>query len=152
MVTTVAGNVATEPKHVIGAGGKPRTSFRLATSSWTRQADGSFADGPTSFLSITCFDTLAVNVAACVTKGQPVVVTGSLTVREYEADGRTTRSVDMVVRQLGHDLRLGQGSFTRRARSGGSGSVEQAGEQAGGQSGEQAGEQRAEQAGEQPAA
>lgn len=141
MVTTVAGNVATEPKHVIGAGGKPRTSFRLATSSWTRQGDGSFADGPTSFLSITCFDALALNVAACVSKGQPVVVTGSLTVREYEADGHVSRSVDMVVRQIGHDLRLGQASFTRRTRAATSASGS-----------EQASPQSAEQQVEQPAA
>lgn len=116
MVTTVAGNVATDVKHVVGSNGKPRTSFRLATSSWTRQADGSYADGPTSFLNVTCFDTLAINAAACVTKGQPVVVTGTLTVRDYEVDGRPGRSVDMVVRQLGHDLRLGQATFTRQPR------------------------------------
>ncbi len=116
MVTTVAGNVATDVKHVVGQGGKPRTSFRLATASFTRQADGSYADGPTSFLNVTCFDTLAINVAACVSKGQPIVVTGTLTVREYEVDGRPGRSVDMVVRHLGHDLRLGQSAFTRQQR------------------------------------
>ncbi len=116
MVTTVAGNVATDVKHVVGGSGKPRTSFRLATASWTRQSDGSYADGPTSFLNVTCFDTLAINVAACVSKGQPVVVTGTLTVREYEVDGRPGRSVDLVARQVGHDLRLGQAAFVRQQR------------------------------------
>jgi len=114
---TVNGNVATDPKHVVGVSGKPRTTFRLASTARKRQGDGSYVDGATSFLNVTCFDTLAINAAACVAKGHPVVVTGTLTVRDWEADGRSGREADLVARTLGHDLRWGQAAFARPARS-----------------------------------
>lgn len=114
---TVNGNVATDPKHIVGISGKPRTTFRLASTARKRQGDGTYADGPTSFLNVTCFDILAINAAACVTKGQPVVVTGVLTVRDWEADGRSGREADLVARTLGHDLRWGQATFARSERS-----------------------------------
>jgi len=110
---TVSGNVATEPKHVVGSTGKPRTTFRLASTERKRQPDGSWDDGATSYVNVTCFDTLAMNAAACVLKGQPVVVTGVLTVRDWEAEGRKGREVDLVVRTLGHDLRWGRATFTK---------------------------------------
>lgn len=113
---SVSGNVATEPKHVVGSTGKPRTTFRLATTARKRQPDGSFADGATSFLNVACFDTLALNAAASLLKGQPVVITGAMTVREWEMDGRTGREVDLVVRTLGHDLRWGRATFSRPPR------------------------------------
>ena len=110
---SVSGNVATEPKHVVGSSGKPRTTFRLASTTRKRQPDGSYADGPTSFLNVACFDTLALNAAASLLKGQPVVITGVLTMRDWEADGRTGREADLVVRTLGHDLRWGRATFSR---------------------------------------
>ena len=114
---TVNGNVATDPKHIVGISGKPRTTFRLASNARKRQGDGSYVDGPTSFLNVTCFDILAINAAACVLKGHPVVVTGVLTVRDWEADGRSGREADLVARTLGHDLRWGQAAFARPDRS-----------------------------------
>lgn len=116
MSVTVSGNVATEPQHVVGSTGKPRTTFRLASTERKRRPDGSWADGPTSFVNVTCFDTLALNAAACVLKGQPVVISGSLTVREWEVDGRKGKEVDLVVRTLGHDLRWGRATFARPPR------------------------------------
>lgn len=116
MSVTVSGNVATEPKHVIGSTGKPRTTFRLAATARKRQGDGSYVDGATSFVNVTCFDTLALNAAACVLKGQPVVITGALTMRDWEADGRTGREADLVARTLGHDLRWGRATFARPPR------------------------------------
>ena len=114
---TVNGNVATEPKHVIGASGKPRTTFRLASTARKRQPDGSYADGATSFLNVTCFDTLALNTAASVHVGQPVVVTGTLTVRDWESGERTGSDADLVVRTVGHDLRWGRASFVKPERA-----------------------------------
>ena len=116
MSVNVSGNVATDPKHVVGSTGKPRTTFRLATTARKRQPDGSYADGPTSFLNVACFDTLALNAAASLLKGQPVVITGVLTMRDWEADGRTGREADLVVRTLGHDLRWGRATFSRPPR------------------------------------
>lgn len=116
MSITVNGNVATDPQHVVGSSGKPRTTFRLASTERKRQPDGSYADGATSFVNVTCFDTLAINAAACVVKGQPVVITGALTMREWEANGRKGNEADLVVRTLGHDLRWGRAVFTRPPR------------------------------------
>jgi len=90
----------------------------LASTERKRRPDGGWADSPTSFVNVTCCDTLALNAAACVLKGQPVVVRGSLTVREWEVDGRKGKEVDLVARTLGHDLRWGRATFARPRATG----------------------------------
>jgi single-strand DNA-binding protein len=49
--------------------------------------------------------------------GQPVVVTGTLTVRDWESGERTGSDADLVVRTIGHDLRWGRASFVKPERA-----------------------------------
>jgi single-strand DNA-binding protein len=117
LTITVWGNVATEPMHVVGAGGRPRTTFRLASTPRKKRDDGSYGDGVTSFFSVTCFGHLAVNVAASVHKGDPVVLFADLTIREWQADGgRSGKDADLVAHHVGPDLRWGRATFERAAR------------------------------------
>jgi single-strand DNA-binding protein len=117
LTITVWGNVATEPMHVVGPGGRPRTTFRLASTPRKRNEDGSYSDGTTSFFNVTCFGYLAVNVAASVHKGEPVVLFADLTIREWQADGgRSGKDADLVAHHVGPDLRWGRARFERPAR------------------------------------
>lgn len=120
LTVSVWGNVTSEPMHVVGPSGTPRTTFRLAHTARKRLPDGSYGNGATSFFNVTCFGYVAVNVAASVHKGDPVVLFGEMTVREWSDGGRSGREVDIVALHLGPNLRWGRARFERppRARSG----------------------------------
>jgi single-strand DNA-binding protein len=115
---TLWGNIATDPKSLTTTGGVRITKFRLACTASRRDAQtGEFADGVTSWYSVACWRDLAVNVAASLTKGDPVVVYGKQVVRDWEADdGRKGTEVSIDALSVGHDLRRGQARFNRIRR------------------------------------
>ena len=109
---TIVGNVATEPQLKIVGGDIPRCSFRLACS--TRRRDGDeWVDGPTSWYTVTAWRWLAENVSLSVFRGDPVVVTGRLQVREWSTDERSGTSVEIDAATIGHDMQRGKSRFTR---------------------------------------
>lgn len=116
LTVSVWGNVTSEPMHVVGASGTPRTTFRLAHTARKRLPDGSYGNGATSFFNVTCFGYVALNVAASVHKGDPVVLFGEMTVREWSDGGRSGREVDIVALHLGPNLRWGRARFERPSR------------------------------------
>ena len=114
---TIVGNVATEPHFKIVGDGIPRCSFRLASSTRRREGeDGQWVDGPTSWYTVTAWRALAENVLISVFKGDPVVVTGRLQVREWTTEERSGTSVEIDATTLGHDLQRGRSRFTRVTR------------------------------------
>lgn len=112
---TICGNVVDEPRHRPTARGT-LTGFRLASSSWVKGEQG-WGSGPTSFFDVTCFNRLADNVAASVTKGQPVIVSGRLQVRDWNNGERTGRTAEIVANHVGHDLGLGTSMFRKAVRA-----------------------------------
>ena len=115
---TLWGNIATDPKHMVTGAGTPLTKFRLAcTPSRRDPATGEFTDGVTSFYTVTCWRDLGVNAAASLYKGQPVVVHGRQTVRDWEADDRKGTEVAIDATSVGHDLRWGQAAYTKVRRT-----------------------------------
>ena len=114
---TIVGNVATEPHFKIVGDGIPRCSFRLASSTRRRDGeDGQWIDGPTSWYTVTAWRALAENILISVFKGDPVVVTGRLQVREWTTEERSGTSVEIDAATLGHDLQRGRSRFTRVTR------------------------------------
>lgn len=111
---TVAGLVATTPRHLITADGLPITSFRLASSNrrFDRTA-GKWVDGETNWYTITAFRQLAVNVAGSINKGDRIFVQGVLRVRDWDNGERTGTSVELEAEAMGHDLTWGNSVFTR---------------------------------------
>jgi single-strand DNA-binding protein len=112
---SVAGYVATEPFRGATPSGVATLSMRLA---WTpRRLDrdtGLWIDEPSSFANVKCFRRLAENAQLSLRKGDPVVVRGSLRIREYEAkDGSKRTAVDVIASSIGHDLSRGVASFRR---------------------------------------
>ena len=109
---TIVGNVATEPQLKIVGGDIPRCSFRLACSTRRREGD-EWVDGPTSWYTVTAWRWLAENVSLSVFRGDPVVVTGRLQVREWSTDERSGTSVEIDAATIGHDMQRGKSRFTR---------------------------------------
>jgi len=104
-IMTVTGIVGTNPEHIVTRSGTPITSFRLASRSRRRDhATNTWVDGETNWYTVTTYRHLAFNLAKSVHKGDHVLVTGRLEVREWEKDGRRGRSVDIRADSVGHDL------------------------------------------------
>ena len=100
---TVAGLVATTPRHLVTEDGLPITSFRLAST------DGK----DTNWFTITCTKTLATNVAQSIKKGERVIVAGRLRVRDWETNSNSDTIAEVEVVSIGHDLAWGKSQFER---------------------------------------
>jgi single-strand DNA-binding protein len=111
----LAGYVATEPRFRKVAGDTSSTKLRVAYTSRRRDREtGEWTDGPTSFVNIQCWRTLADNVAMSVRKGEPVLVMGRLQVRRFEdAEGNPRTAVEVEATSVGHDLTRGVAKFAR---------------------------------------
>jgi single-strand DNA-binding protein len=122
----LAGYVATEPTFRTTSRGKPEAQMRVGyTPRRQDRGTGEWADGPSSFVSVKCWDRLASNVAVCLRKGEPVVVMGRMYVRPYEAkDGTQRLSVDVHASSIGYDLSRGVARFSRTRPSSGETAIE----------------------------
>ena len=115
---TVVGTVVRDISFNTTKSGANLASFRIACNNrrWNRLTNA-WEDGDTTFLNVTCWRTLAQNVLASVRKGDPVVVTGRLKVREWSTEERNGISVDLEASAIGHDLSRGRAAFERIKRS-----------------------------------
>ena len=111
---TVAGLVATTPRHLITQDGLPITSFRLASShrKFDREQN-KWVDGETNWFTITVFRQLAINASTSVSKGERIIAKGKLRIRDWDNGERAGTSVEIEAEHLGHDLFWGTSSFTR---------------------------------------
>ena len=72
------------------------------------------------FLTVSCWRSLADNLQACeLQRGDPVIVTGKLRIREYVKDGQRRFSAQIEATTVGHDLSRGIARFQRSQRSAG---------------------------------
>jgi single-strand DNA-binding protein len=104
---TVSGLVATTPRHLITHEGLPITSFRLA------EHDHTDPNATTNWYTVSAFRKLAINTASSVSKGDRVVVSGLMKIRDWDNGERTGTSVEIEATALGHDLEWGTTEFTR---------------------------------------
>lgn len=111
---TLTGLVATTPRHIVTSEGLSITSFRLASSQrrYDRSAER-WIDGETNWYTITSFRQLALNSATSIQKGQRVLVTGKLRIREWDNGERVGTTVDIEAESIGHDLSWGTSTFSR---------------------------------------
>jgi len=115
---SVVGNLTADPVLRQTEDGRKVAGFRLAST--TRRWDPAtekYVDGKTSFFAVSCWGHLGSNVAESVRKGERVLVSGRLAVREYSVDEKSTRnSVDIEASAVGHDLTWGTSRFSRVLR------------------------------------
>ena len=72
-----------------------------------------WVDGETNWFTITAFRQLALNVASSVSKGDRIIVSGKLRVRDWDNGERTGTSVEIEAETMGHDLVWGTTTFAR---------------------------------------
>lgn len=111
---TIQGLVATTPRHIITQDGLPITSFRIASSQRKfDEASNVWVDGDTNWLTVTAFHQLAINVSESIFKGERIVVTGNLKVRDWDNGDRAGTIVELEAITMGHDLTWGLSTFNR---------------------------------------
>jgi len=111
---TLTGLVATPPRHMVTAEGLPITSFRLASTQ--RRFDRSrerWVDGETNWYTVTTFRQLAMNVSASIQKGERVVATGRLRIRDWATGEKSGTNIEVDADAVGHDLSWGTAVFHR---------------------------------------
>ena len=112
---TLRGFVATDVRTTTADSGLAIAGFRMCTTE--RRLDretGLWVDGNTNWYSVSMFRQLATNAGVSIHKGDRVIVTGRLRVRQWATDsGRSGTSVDIDADAVGHDLMWGTANFRR---------------------------------------
>jgi single-strand DNA-binding protein len=113
-IITVVGHVATKPRLTTTRQGKPMTIFRVAYTHRRRNRNtGFWEDGDTSWYRVIVWREWSENVAKSLRPGDPVVVTGRLTVKDWTRDGKSGTDAEISAITVGHDLRRGESTFVR---------------------------------------
>lgn len=116
---TVIGNLTDDPELKFTPSGAAVANFTVASTPRTfdRQS-GEWKDGEALFLRCAAWRQLAENVAGSLQKGQRVIVTGALRIRNFERqDGSRGTSVEINVDEIGPSLRYATAQVTRTTRS-----------------------------------
>ncbi|MBD7994393.1 single-stranded DNA-binding protein [Arthrobacter sp. Sa2CUA1] len=112
---TLRGFVATEVRTTTAESGLAIAGFRMCTTERRFDRETSlWVDGQTNWYSVSMFRQLATNAAVSIHKGDRVIVTGRLRVRQWMTEGgRSGTSVDIDADSVGHDLMWGTANFRR---------------------------------------
>ena len=116
---TIIGNVTRDPELRYIPNGTAVTSFGLA---WNlRKQNG---EEEAMFFNVTCWRSLAENVAESIGKGARVIVTGRLDYRSYETQEGDKRSVvEIQAEEIGPSLQWATADVERNVRTDGGGSA-----------------------------
>lgn len=111
---TLVGNIVGDLEQRATRGGGSVAAFRLAVGE--RKLDrerGEWVDAHTNYYSISVFGELGANALRSLHKGERVVLSGRLRLREWETETKRGVSADVVADAIGHDLRWGTTRFER---------------------------------------
>lgn len=120
---TVVANLVKDPEIRYTQNGKAVVSLRLAdTPRSLNPATNEWEDGTTLWLTAVAWDSLAENAAASLSKGMKVVVTGSLTQRNYKTkDGEDRIELEIKAEEISPSLRYATATVTKKASTKSSG-------------------------------
>lgn len=116
-VITVIGNLTSPPERRDLSGGGIVARFGLASTE-RRFENGAWIDVHTSFYNVSVFRRLGEHALASLQRGQRVIVTGRLRMRQWEASGRSGTSADLEATGIGPDLLFGVATFVKDAPAG----------------------------------
>ena len=112
--TTVVGNLASEVSLRTTASGKAFASFRIASNPRKfNRATNQWVDSDPNYLTVACWGALAENVQDSLTKGDPVVVSGKLKIRQWQDGDKSGTAVEVEAQAVGADLARGTSTFKR---------------------------------------
>ena len=111
---TVTGNIATEPEHKRTPAGVAITTFRLASGQrrYDRQS-GAWIDSGTNWYTVSTFRGLAEHAFSSLHKGDRVILTGRLRLRDWDTGSRKGTTAEIDAEAIGHDLLWGTTHFEK---------------------------------------
>ncbi len=114
---TVVGNVTRDPELRFTQGGMAVANFGVA---WNKKKkDG---EDEVSFFDVSCFRSLAENVAESITKGSRVVIYGTLSQRSWEnQEGERRSKVEIIADDVAPSLRWASAEIRKNEFKGGGG-------------------------------
>lgn len=103
---TVAGRLADEPELKFTANGKAVCRLRLVASDKRKdEATGKWVDTDTLWISATCWEKVAENVAESTKKGDLLIVTGRIVTEEWsDREGNKRSAITMKIDAVAADL------------------------------------------------
>lgn len=114
----MVGNLVDDPQLRFSASGKAVVKMRVACNENRKQADGTWADGPSCFLDVTGFDQVAEAVAEACTKGSRVIVEGRMQQREWQTkEGEKRTSYELLAEDIGIVLRSKKSDSNGKAKA-----------------------------------
>ena len=115
---SIIGTVATDPRLTETDSGLSVCSFRLASNE--RRYDrsrGEWVDGDTNWFTVSAFRSLAAHARDSFAKGDRVIVSGRLRIRDWKTEEKSGTSVEVDADALGHDVRWGVSTFRKHRSS-----------------------------------
>jgi single-strand DNA-binding protein len=111
---TLVGNLTADPELRFTPSGLQVANLRLAVTPRTRQEDGTWADGETSFHTVTVWRDQASNAVDSLAKGARVLVVGRPKERTWtDQDGTEHHVTEVDAEELGSSLRWATAKVTR---------------------------------------
>ena len=122
-VITLVGNLVDDPELRFTPSGAAVAKFRIAsTPRFLDKQTNEWKDGEGLFLSCAIWRQAAENVAESLQKGMRVIVTGRLTMRQYETREGEKRTVfEIEVEEVGPSLKFATAKVVKTQRGAGSG-------------------------------
>jgi single-strand DNA-binding protein len=115
---TVRGVVGTEVEAGLTNGGTQTANFRLASSERRLEKD-QWVDKSTNWYRVEAYRYLAQNIVHSLKKGDRVIVTGKLRLRQWvREDGHQVTSPEIDAESIGHDLKWGTAKYARNVSRG----------------------------------
>jgi single-strand DNA-binding protein len=113
---TIRGRVVADPILHYAQSGAEYTRFNLATT--PREQDrvtGAWGDGQTEWIEVTVLGRMfARNVGVSLHKGQPVIVTGTLSTSPWiDNEGSARAGLKLRATAVGHDQKLGRSDYIK---------------------------------------
>jgi single-strand DNA-binding protein len=120
---TIVGNLTDDPELRYTPAGAAVATFNVAVNRRTRDENGQWKDGETSFFRCNVWRQQAENVAESLNKGARAIVIGRLRQRSWETpEGQKRTVVEIEVENVGPSLEWAKASVSKTPRDESSGS------------------------------
>jgi single-strand DNA-binding protein len=115
---TITGNVATAPERRTTASGIPVTTFRVAAGQRRFDKESEkWVESATNWYTVSAFRALGEHAYMSLHRGERVIVTGRLRLRDWETPTKRGTSAEIDADAVGHDLLWGTSVFRRFEQS-----------------------------------
>jgi single-strand DNA-binding protein len=114
---TIVGNLTDDPELRYTPAGAAVATFNVAVNRRTRDENGQWKDGETSFFRCNVWRQQAENVAESLNKGSRAIVIGRLRQRSWETpEGQKRTVIEIEVENVGPSLEWAKASVTKTPR------------------------------------